>query len=246
MPPCRCLLRCDVFDDAERVHPDPKQSTSIVQDLEGFVATGPWWALFMLALLTFVNLSLRAARRCTISTISSTASALYRGSTIGKAGLLGGELFTMQTIHIIFVGSTAWGFATTLIGVIMSKRLATRFGKRNVFIVGLFLSACFILAVCIHSRPTPCLGSWRVQVLYNLSYGPTIPLLVGDDGRRGGLLGMANGPAGDGHGLRHDDVRINTGLAIGRGLTAGCSAGTASSRSSPSSRSGRCRDRVDV
>ena len=45
------------FTTRERVQPDPKQSTSVGQDLKDLLSIGPWWALFMLALFTFINLA---------------------------------------------------------------------------------------------------------------------------------------------------------------------------------------------
>jgi GPH family glycoside/pentoside/hexuronide:cation symporter len=68
------------------------------------------------------------------------------------------------------------GLVTTLIGILFSKMLATRFGKRNVFIVGLSLTTVF-WALFILIPPGAVLLAFALQALSQLAYGTTIPLL---------------------------------------------------------------------
>jgi Na+/melibiose symporter-like transporter len=126
---------------------------------------------------------------------------------------LGRNLFTLQTSHLI-----SWfnglGIATTLIGVVMSKSLATRFGKRNVFLVGLFLSACFILAFAF-IRPEAILWMMVCHVLYNLSYGPTIPLLWAMMADVADYTDWRTGRRATGMAFASIMFSLNSGLAIG-------------------------------
>jgi glycoside/pentoside/hexuronide:cation symporter, GPH family len=191
-------------------------TTTIVQDLLDLFATGPWWSLFILALFTFVNLSLRGGTTLYYFTnfVDGTRFVSWVNDVEGR--LLGREVYTMQADHIL-----SWfnglGIATTLIGVTLSKRLATRFGKRNVFIVGLFLSACFILAIAF--VPAEAVAWLFVcHVFYNLSYGPTIPLLWAMMADVADYSEWRTGRRATGMAFASIMFAINTGLAVGGGL----------------------------
>jgi len=181
------------FTTKERVQPDPSQSTSIAQDLWDLITNGPWCALFILTLLIFINLAMRGS-----------ATPYYFKYFVGREDLLG--------------WFNGLGLATTIVGVLLSKSLAMRFGKRNTFIVCLFLSACFILVFVLIPRS----AVWAImacQVLYNLSYGPTIPLLwammadVADYGE------WTNSRRATGMVFATMMFSLNTGLALGGAFT---------------------------
>jgi GPH family glycoside/pentoside/hexuronide:cation symporter len=201
----------------ERVYPDPNQSTSVVQDLKDLVTIGPWWALFMLGLSTFVNLALRGGTTLYYFNYFVDGKSFATWFNDAENRIFGQKLFTMHNAHLI-----SWfnglGICTTLIGVIMSKRLAARFGKRNVYIVCLFLSACFILAFAfIPADAIP----WILacQVLYNLSYGPTIPLLWAMMADVADYSEWRTGRRATGMVFATMMFALNTGLAIGGWFT---------------------------
>jgi sugar (glycoside-pentoside-hexuronide) transporter len=177
----------------ERVQPDPNQSTSLRQDVADLAGNGPWWALFVLTLFTFINLSLRGS-----------TTPYYFQYYIRDEKLL------------------SWfnglGLATTLIGVLMAKPLAARFGKRNVFIVGLFLSACFIFAF-VWLPPTATAAIIGCQILYNLSYGPTIPLLWAMMADTADYSEWRTGRRATGLVFSTMMFALNSGLALGGALT---------------------------
>jgi Na+/melibiose symporter-like transporter len=63
-----------------------------------------------------------------------------------------------------------------IVGIIFSKKLADRFGKRDVFGVSLFLSALCLLAFVFY--PPESVGLvFITQILHGFFYGLTIPLL---------------------------------------------------------------------
>jgi Na+/melibiose symporter-like transporter len=68
------------------------------------------------------------------------------------------------------------GQLVMILGVISSKPLSMRFGKKPVFLVGLFLTAIF--TGCFILLPADAIGATFVlNLLKSLAYGPTIPLL---------------------------------------------------------------------
>jgi GPH family glycoside/pentoside/hexuronide:cation symporter len=70
----------------------------------------------------------------------------------------------------------AGGIIFMIVGIGFSKRLADRFGKRNVFGGALFVSCLFLLAFYFY--PPEAIGLVFVSyILHGFSYGITIPLL---------------------------------------------------------------------
>jgi MFS family permease len=70
----------------------------------------------------------------------------------------------------------AGGIIFMIIGITISKWLADKYGKRDVFGIGLFISTLFILV--FYFFPPKSVGLMYVsQILHGLSYGVTIPLL---------------------------------------------------------------------
>ncbi|HEY4232895.1 MAG TPA: MFS transporter [Lacipirellulaceae bacterium] len=200
----------------ERVQPDPNQSTSFVGDLKDLIAIGPWWALFMLALFEFINLALRGATTLYYFNYFVDGTRFVSWFNNWESRTLGREVFSIETSHVLSLFN-GLGIATTLIGVITSTWLAARFGKRNVFLVCLFLSACFIGAfVFIPSDAV----AWILacQILYNLSYGPTIPLLWAMMADVADYSEWRTGRRATGMVFATMMFALNTGQAIGAGL----------------------------
>ncbi len=135
----------------ERIVPPADQKASIVQDLTGLLKNGPWISLFAATLLIFITLSMRGGTMI-----------YYFQYFVHRQDLFG------------WFNGVSQG--ACLIGILFSKPLAMKFGKRNVFIVG--LSATSILTVAFMF-----FGPGAIQLMFvtefvrSLMYGFTIPLL---------------------------------------------------------------------
>ena len=68
------------------------------------------------------------------------------------------------------------GLAVVMIGVFLSNPLSKRFGKRRTFQVCLLLSAALMAAFALLPRDAV-VGLFALQILLQLAFGPTIPLL---------------------------------------------------------------------
>lgn len=135
----------------ERIEPSPRQKSSLWQDLSDLVHSGPWIALFFLAVMIYIQLALRSGAMLYYFT-----HYLHREDLFGR-----------------FNGI---GLAVTMIGVFLAKPLGERFGKRNTFQICLLLSA--ILMALFVAVPTDAIRTlFALQVLMQLAFGPTIPLL---------------------------------------------------------------------
>ena len=139
------------FSTKERVKPDPKQKTSVKQDIKDLTHNPAWVAIFFLTVFIFIYLALRGS-----------VTLYYFTYYVKRADLF--SLFNMI------------GMGVTLFGILFSKPLAVRFGKRNTFLVCLFLTAVFASAY-VFVPPSSILLIFVLQVLVSLSYAPTIPML---------------------------------------------------------------------
>ncbi len=135
----------------ERIQPDPTQKSSVKRDIADLLKNGPWIAMFFLTLILFVTLALR-----------NGVMVYYFKYHVGQESLLSPFLVS--------------GLAATLVGIVLARKVATRFGKRNVFIVGLGGTAVFTAVFSILPADAVFL-IFTGEVLRQLAYGFTIPLL---------------------------------------------------------------------
>jgi sugar (glycoside-pentoside-hexuronide) transporter len=141
----------------ERITPSTKQRSSVRQDLSDLFHNGPWIALFALAVLIYIELSLRGSAMLYYFKYYLRLENIF--DWIDNFGLFNGV-----------------GLAFTIAGVAISKPLAERFGKRNTFRACLILSALFMASFAI-VPPDSFSILLTLQVLLQLSFGPTIPIL---------------------------------------------------------------------
>jgi sugar (glycoside-pentoside-hexuronide) transporter len=135
----------------ERVQPDPTQKSSIRQDFADLARNGPWLAMFVLTILIFVTLSMRGG-----------VMLYYFKYFIGRE-----DLFSVFNVC---------GLGSTIVGVVASTPLARRYGKRDVFIVGLGATVVFTALFVLLPR-TAIVPIFGLEMLRQLAYGFTIPLL---------------------------------------------------------------------
>src|SRR3954453_2262378 len=141
----------------ERIAPIREQRSSVRQDLADLFHNRPWIALFGISVLIYIELSLR-----------SSAFLYYF-----KYYLQLPNVFSWIDNFGLFNGI---GLAFTIVGIAASRRLLTQFGKRTTFRTCLILSALFMAAFALAPRDS-FLILLVLQVLLQLSFGPTIPIL---------------------------------------------------------------------
>jgi len=182
------------FSVHERIKPDPKQKSSPKQDFADLLKNRPWIAMFILTLFLFITLALWGSAMFYYFTyyadkehlftflqswglVATPAgeSASWWHSLLNAFGLIVNEDHGNVT-RVGFGLFNMCGQLVTIIGVLMSKALAMRFGKKTVFLAGLFLTAVFT-ALFITLPPSAIGSTFILNVLKSLAYGPTIPLL---------------------------------------------------------------------
>ena len=173
----------------ERIVPKPEQKSSIRDDLGDLVRNRPWIAMLILTIFVFITLSLKGGSYVYYfeNYLSEVQLAAFLDN-VGFNGFIDGLNRVLTNIGLhgfqwpedsptsgfsLFNGG---GIIFMIVGILFSKRLADRFGKRDVFGVGLFLSALCLLAFMFYSPEAMGLV-FVTQILHGFFYGLTIPLL---------------------------------------------------------------------
>ncbi len=135
----------------ERIQPDPKQQSSLGQDLADLMKNGPWIALFLATTCYFIAVVMR----------SSVMLPFFKYNA-GNQNL--------------FSWFNGFGLASLLVGVAFSTKLSARFGKRNLFIASMVLTAFFATSLIV----LPVTGTAAIfasEILRQFAFGCSCPVL---------------------------------------------------------------------
>ena len=135
----------------ERIQPAPEQKSRALHDFADLARNGPWISLFLLTVLIFIGYTIRAG-----------AMVYYFKYFMGRE-----DLFSVFNVC---------GLVTIVIGIMLSTPLAVRYGKRDLYIVTLFLSAAFMSLFLILPAQSLVL-IFAAEILRQFTYGLTTPLL---------------------------------------------------------------------
>ncbi|MFN8345403.1 MAG: MFS transporter [Spirosomataceae bacterium] len=173
----------------ERIVPPVEAKSSVKQDLTDLIKNKPWVIMLVLTVLVFVTLSLKGGMYIYYFKyyLDPTAQANYL-EEIGFNRFIEG---LNQAVTGLGLGKFEWpedaptsansvfnagGIIFMIVGILFSKPLADRFGKRNVFGIFLSLSAVCLLMFNFYEKNS--IGSvFITQLLHGFTYGVTIPLL---------------------------------------------------------------------
>jgi glycoside/pentoside/hexuronide:cation symporter, GPH family len=139
------------FTTKERVEPPPKQNTPLKTDIKDLFCNPAWLVIVFLTISVFIFLSIRGSM-----------IPYYFKYYVKREDLLG--RFNL------------YGMLITLPCILLAKPLSIRFGKRNTFLVCLFLSAVCATAFIFLPRDAITL-MFIFQIVYSACYAPTIPML---------------------------------------------------------------------
>ena len=166
------MLLITFFTTKERVIPKPEQKSSLKEDLSDLFKNRPWIIMLTLTTLIFITLSMKGG------------SYVYYFENYVNQDKLRIFLEPFKTILPTFETETSFGIGVFngigilvgLIGIILSKKLADKYGKRNVFGISLFISTLFIIAFYFY--PPKAIGLiFGSQILHMFFYGISTPIL---------------------------------------------------------------------
>ncbi len=177
----------------ERVQPRPGERHPLSDDIKDVFTCRPWIVMFVLTLLVFTMLVVRGSS-------SNYFFAYYLDQNqikeflgrVGLAGLGSGEptgwmaaldglglLVKPDSSNAAAVGLSLFmvlGSLVQIVGIIFSKPLADRFGKKAVFLAGAAVTAVATLGVFLVG-PTSIGLLFALGILWAVGWGPTVPLL---------------------------------------------------------------------
>ncbi len=173
----------------ERVIPSPEQNSSIKQDLTDLFGNKPWIVMLILTIFIFITLALKGGMfvyyfqnylsepQLTVFLDDIGFNRFIEGlnQLLANIGLVGFQ-WPKDAPTSGFSLFNAGGIIFMIAGILFSKRLADKFGKRDVFGTGLFLSALCLLLFFFYSTESIVLV-FITQILHGFFYGLTIPLL---------------------------------------------------------------------
>ena len=173
----------------ERILPAQEEKSSVLTDLKDLSKNKPWLIMLALTILVFITLALKggmyiyyfkyylneAAQAAFLENIGFNNFIAGLNSTITGMGL--GEFQWPKdaptSANSLF---NAGGIIFMTVGIMFSKPLADRFGKRNIFGLFLFLSALSLVMFNFYA-PDAIGAVFVTQIFHGFLYGVTIPLL---------------------------------------------------------------------
>lgn len=172
------MLLITFFTTRERVVPTEEQKSTVGEDLADLVKNKPWIIMLSLTTLTFVSLAMKGGSYVYYFENFIDASKLtsFINPVLEFLSSIGINFFGNDPVSAGFGLFNAGGIIFMIIGIGLSKTLADKYGKRNVFGLFLFISTLFIIMFNFF-KPTSIELIFGSQILHGFFYGITIPLL---------------------------------------------------------------------
>ena len=172
------MLLITFFTTRERVVPTEEQKSTVAEDLADLVKNKPWIIMLVLTTLTFVSLAMKGGSYVYYFENFIDASKLtsFINPVLEFLSSIGINFFGNDPVSAGFGLFNAGGIIFMIIGIGLSKTLADKYGKRNVFGLFLFISTLFIILFNFF-KPTSIELIFGSQILHGFFYGITIPLL---------------------------------------------------------------------
>jgi GPH family glycoside/pentoside/hexuronide:cation symporter len=172
------LVLITFFTTRERIVPSVEQKSTLKQDLSDLVKNKPWLILLGVTILIFTTLSLKGGSYVYYfnNYVDKDALASFISPITNFLTSIGINFFGSDPVSAGFGLFNAGGIIFMLVGIGLSKKLADKYGKRDVYRLGLFISTLFILFFYFFS-PKSVIMMFCSQIFHGFFYGITIPVL---------------------------------------------------------------------
>ncbi|WP_053990359.1 MFS transporter [Mangrovimonas sp. TPBH4] len=162
----------------ERIVPKPEQQSSLKEDLSDLFKNRPWVIMLSLTILIFITLAMKGGSYVYYfnNYVDQAALTEYISPILDSMSNMGINFFGSDPVSAGFGLFNAGGIIFMIIGITISKKLADKYGKRDVFGIALFISTLFIIAFYFFQPKSVGLMFWS-QILHGFFYGVTIPIL---------------------------------------------------------------------
>ncbi len=166
------------YTTKERIVPKPEQKSSLKEDLGDLFKNIPWIIMLMLTALVFITLAMKGGSYVYYfkNYVDKPSLTEFIGPILNGFSSMGINFFGEDPVSAGFGLFNAGGIIFMIVGITLSKSLADKYGKRDVFGIGLFISTLFIIFFYFFDSKS--IGLMYIsQILHGFFYGITIPLL---------------------------------------------------------------------
>ena len=172
------MLLITFFTTKERIVPKPEQKSSVSEDLRDLVKNKPWLIMLTLTTLVFITLALKGGSYVYYfeNYVDKKQLASFIKPILDFLSSVGLNHFGDDPISAGFGLFNAGGIIFMIVGITLSKNLADKYGKRDIFGLFLFISTLFIIAFYFYPPQSVSL-MFVSQILHGFFYGITIPIL---------------------------------------------------------------------
>ena len=172
------MLLITFFTTKERIVPTEEQKSSVFEDLKDLITNKPWLIMLILTTLTFISLAMKGGSYVYYfeNYIDETRLTVFISPILDYLTSVEINFFGNDPVSAGFGLFNAGGIIFMIFGIGLSKALADRYGKRNIFALFLFISTIFIILFYFFDKSSVEL-MFGSQILHGFFYGITIPLL---------------------------------------------------------------------
>ena len=172
------MLLITFFTTKERIIPTEEQKSSVVEDLKDLLTNRPWLIMLILTTLTFISLAMKGGSYVYYfeNYIDEPRLTVFISPILDYLSSVGINFFGNDPVSAGFGLFNAGGIIFMIFGIGLSKTLADKYGKRNIFASFLFTSTIFIILFYFFDKTSLEL-MFGSQILHGFFYGITIPLL---------------------------------------------------------------------
>lgn len=156
----------------ERIVPKPEQKSTLKEDLSDLFKNRPWIIMLVVTILVFITLALKGG-----SYVYYFQNYVDKDELAAFLGTFKKFLPTFENDMSLGLGVfNGGGILAGLIGIMISPWFTNKYGKRNVFMVSLFISTLFIIFFFLFP-PKSVAVMFSSQVLHGFFYGISTPVL---------------------------------------------------------------------
>jgi Na+/melibiose symporter-like transporter len=172
------MLLITFFTTKERIVPTEEQKSSVVEDIKDLITNRPWLIMLIVTTLTFISLAMKGGSYVYYfeNYIDESRLTVFISPILDYLTSVGINFFGNDPVSAGFGLFNAGGIIFMIFGIGLSKILADKYGKRNIFASFLFISTIFIILFYFFDKTSVGL-MFGSQILHGFFYGITIPLL---------------------------------------------------------------------
>lgn len=162
----------------ERIVPTAEQKSSLQEDLSDLSKNRPWLIMLAVTVLIFITLAMKGGSYVYYfnNYVDAEALASFISPILTALSAIGLNFFGNDPTSAGFGLFNAGGIIFMIVGISLSKALADKYGKRDVYRYGLIISTLFIFIFYFFPAKSVVL-MFTSQILHGFFYGITIPIL---------------------------------------------------------------------